>query len=818
MRKKLPPIFLFLLVSIYSIGQDLGQIGKAKLIKVNGGISSNAIYYDGIANRDPFTYFLSGNVNVNISGIYNIPLSFTYSNQEFQTNRPFSFNRLSLYPSYKWIATHIGDVSMSFSPYTLSGHQFTGFGVDLTPKGPFKISAMYGRLLKEAEYNEEDPQSQPAYKRMGYGLKASYEFSSFDVGLTLFKATDQENSITNPVPVELGLTPKENAVVSFEGNVSLFDKAQLHLEVASSAVTEDINAVGETAASNPTNALIQSNVTTQNYLAYNANVTYPVANGTVGAGYERIDPNYRTFGAYFFNNDMENITINASQNLFESKVNVAINAGLQRDDLDNAKSTQLKRIVSAVNVGYNATEKLNYTGGYSNFQSFTNIKNQFDFINEVSQADNLDTLDFQQISQNANFGANYQLVDTKTKKQNINLNLSLQNAISRQGGNITENGNSNFYNASTAYTLGYPERNLQISAAANASYNTIGFENSLTIGPTIAVNKQFFDKKLRTTASTSYNQSQNNGAKHSEVVNIRLNGGYVYKKKHNINLSVLTQLRNSIVSDAATDFTATLSYSYTFDNFKPKIKFPKREERPDNGERISFKYRDSVFEGTKTQITQQLKNLLYHKHFSTIPSSKKDELVILHKIVEEERKDTNSYKEKAIIFLDQLYSYEDFLSSYTDLVKTTITNLWDDMQRIDYALEKGFVATKVQVDEHPLHQKKRSEISAAQQSAYQDYQKLVTQIKDRQQKLVSHRWLLPIIGGYAKFGGMDKPGKILQEFMNLEKNKVYRMQSNAPDTKKIQVYLESQLIDFYYKKSLKETDPDKFELKYTLKN
>ena len=74
------------------------------------------------------------------------------------------------------------------------------------------------------------------------------------------------------------------------------------------------------------------------------------------------------------NNDLENITVNASQTIFDNKVTIAVNAGLQRDDLDNIKSSQLKRIVSAVNLGYNASDKLNFTGGYSNFQSYTNIK------------------------------------------------------------------------------------------------------------------------------------------------------------------------------------------------------------------------------------------------------------------------------------------------------------------------------------------------------------------------------------------------------------------------------------------------------------
>ncbi|WP_128755402.1 porin, partial [Aquimarina sediminis] len=472
---------------------------------------ANAIYYDGQSTREPFTYFLSGNLNLNVSGVYSIPISFSYSNQKFQSSNPFSFNRLSIHPSYKWVTTHIGDVSMTFSPYTLSGHQFTGAGVDLTPEGPFKLSAMYGRLLKESEYNEDDPQSQAAYKRMGYGAKASYDFGKFSLGAIFFRAVDDENSITNPVPVEQELHPKENVVASLEGKVKLFERGEIRAEIASSAITEDINAQGEEESPFVLSALLDNNATTQHYKAYNINFFYPVGQGTVGVGYEYIDPEYRTLGAYFFNNDLENITLNATQNLFQNKINIAFNAGLQRDDLDNTKSTQLQRVVSAVTIGYNASEKLNITGGYSNFQSFTNIKNQFDYINEVSQGDNLDTLNFQQISQNANLNVNYILKDTEAKKQNLNIALSFQNAENRQDGRTVENGDSNFYNGNTSYTIGYPESDLNISAAVNVSYSTIGVDNSLTYGPMITVGKKYFDKKLRTTGSISYNQSNSNG-------------------------------------------------------------------------------------------------------------------------------------------------------------------------------------------------------------------------------------------------------------------------------------------------------------------
>src|SRR5690606_8648296 len=200
----------------FSQNINFDQLDKEKWFRYNGGIVANAIYYNGNANRKDLTYYFTGNLNFNFAGLFNIPLSFTYSNQNFNFSNPFKFNRLSLHPSYKWATVHIGDVNMTFSPYSLNGHQFTGGGFELIPDGKFKISAMYGRFFKATEYNPEEPRALTAYKRLGYGLKTAYDFKFIKLGAILFKATDDENSLENSFPMELGLSPKDNAVLSLE--------------------------------------------------------------------------------------------------------------------------------------------------------------------------------------------------------------------------------------------------------------------------------------------------------------------------------------------------------------------------------------------------------------------------------------------------------------------------------------------------------------------------------------------------------------------------------------------------------------------------
>lgn len=802
-------IAIYLCCFSVSLGQDLEQIGKAKVFALTGGISANAIYYEGASNREPFNYFINGNINVNISGVYNIPLSFSYSNQEFGYSNPFSFNRLSIHPSYKWVTTHIGDVSMTFSPYTLSGHQFTGFGFDVTPDKPFKISAMYGRLLKATEYNPDVPDAIAAYERFGYGFKTSYEFEKWQIGMIFFKAKDQENSIDNPLPVDYELTPKDNAVISLETNVTLFDKVQIQGEYALSGITEDIRlGDNENTKKSLLSFLLDENSTTDYYNAFNLALIYPAWNGTIGAGYDRIDSEYRTLGAYFFNNDLENITVNASQNIFNNTLNIAINAGVQRDNLNNTKSSELQRVVSAINVNYTASEKLGINGSYSNFQSYTNIRDQFDYINEVSELDNVDTLNYRQITQNANLGANYIIKKTETKQHSTNLNLVYQNSKNLQDDTELAEGTNSFYNGTAAYTLGYPKNALHISLAANTSYSIIGEDKSITLGPTLAIGKQFLDKKLRTNFSSSYNTSYTNREQQNNVFNFRLGGNYLWLEQHNFSINLLILLRDT-QKDNNADFTATFGYSYSFNGFnlkkKRQILEANKTKTPKN--QISFRYQSVTYSGTPEQINVQLTNVLHSSQFLDIPNNKRNNLIRLLDLVKRQ-KNKNEYKENALIFLDALYSYENFKEAYNTALYNAIKKIKEDMQYIDFKLEKSFVKTKIELDalkKEPFLQANEIEV-------------LEKELLNRQQKLVGHRWMQKKFYKFQSKEVVIHPEGILKEFKKEQALKIYQMFESELDIDKIEVYLESQIIDFYYKKSLGIIDPDAFELRYIIKN
>ena len=569
--KKLLRVALFCITTIsFSQNVDLdnlgGFIGKGKPLKISGGFSANSIFYNSNqgSSREAFTYFLQGNLNISFMAL-SVPLSYSYSNQGSQLDYevPFKFNRLSLHPKYKWVQAHIGDVAMSFSPYTLSGHQFTGGGLELTPKGDFKIAAMAGRLLKATE-DDDDARTIPAFSRSGYGIKMGYQKEKYTIGVIGFYAKDNINSIAI-IPDEKGITPKENLVVSVESSYKIREGLEVKAAYASTAITQDLRAE----ASNDNGQglagiLFNNRGSTEYYTALKVGFDYNFGRSSVGVGYERIDPGYETLGAYFFNNDFENITLSSSTTLFKEKLNLSFNIGYQRDDLENQKEQATSRTVGAINATYTATEKLTITGSYSNFSTFTNARvNQFDIINDDNLLDNIsDALNYKQLSQNANVNVNYVISKKEDLQQKLNLNYALADVSNEQGGIVRIGDASTFHNVNAAYTLGFPKRSLNVTAAANGTINTIGREDASTWGPTLSLNKKFFKNKLNTGFAASYNTSDNQSGSTS-VTNFRANASYVYKEKHNFNLNAI-QLFKALPTAKNQDLTITFGYNYSF--------------------------------------------------------------------------------------------------------------------------------------------------------------------------------------------------------------------------------------------------------------
>lgn len=781
-QKVLLGLGILVVQGIYGQHIDFENIGRGKPFKVSGSIAANSVFYSSNQNsaRSPFTYFLQGGLNFNIYE-FSIPVSYSFSNQgeDLEYQLPFSFNRLSLHPKYRWIQAHIGDVSMSFSPYTLAGHQFTGGGVDLTPKGNFTFSAMYGRLLKATE-DSEDNRTQPAFKRMGYGAKVGYKNEKYNIEVIGFYAKDEINSIS-AVPEEKKVFPKENLVVSMSGSVTVMEGLRFKGEYASTAITQDLRAQEVNHSSGIAGLLFNNRASTEFYKAFKTEMEYSFDKYRFGVGYERIDPGYQTLGSYFFNNDFENITLNGKTTLFNNKLNLAFNIGYQRDDLANQKETSTNRTVGSINATFVLSKKVNIAGGYSNFTTFTNNRlDQFDNINDDNLLDNqAELFDYKQLSQNANVNVAYILESSKSRRQNLNINYSLATVANEENGVVRIGNGSTFHNFNTSYTIGLPNKKINITSAVNTTYNTIGREEAYTWGPTMAINKKFFKDKLNTTFSTSYNKNKSEQSEAS-ATNLRLNANYIYKEKHNFNINAIQLFRNNI-SRSTQDLTVTFGYNYAFDL---SAKRNKREKI--NEDKFNVIYKGQIYKGEPNEITSELLIIGKQKKFNDLKEI--DEINNQILLLEQEMKDAelrskSKYKKAAVAYLDFLDKNQNYLDTYYELTFTGLKKLYRDAKRIEWNVDSKY----------------NKAISMYNNSDSKDHIKMKQFLAKRKRAYEANKLMLKELEN-IKYDDLKHSEGLLYEFKKKHLNTIFKLLKEGKTKTEVAVFIEIAFAKMFHEK------------------
>ncbi|ANQ50718.2 hypothetical protein MY04_3356 [Flammeovirga sp. MY04] len=541
-------------------------------MKISGGVSFNQTAYSAWgmeSRRDPYRYILSGNLNFDVYGMA-IPLSFTYSNQDFNYNQPF--NQFTISPSYKWLNFQLGYGNVSFSPYTLGGHTFLGAAVSGSPNDRWDFSVMYGRLREAVIYDEENENGEPSFRRMGYGFKTEYRHKSGNIGVTLFKAKDDPSSYQSDSIPE-GFLPQDNLSTSVYFGQEIVNNLTIQSEIGVSILTTNTNA--EKTENKGTDWLFNSRTSTSSYWAGNFGLNYQLKTWVLGASYERIGPEYRTLGSYYANNDLETMSLNINGALFNSKVNIGGNFGTQRNNIDGENSSDMSNFNMALNLNWIVSKKVNTSFNYSNFRSYTVIRDQFEVINQSDPLHQFDTLNYTQLTDAGNLSVNWNISGSKKIIQNLNLNLNYQQTSDQQSDQAVNNANSQFWNGALGWNWGNKPLDLRLGFSANGSYSFAGNDipSTFTAGPTISCTKGFLDKKIKARTSVSMNQSRSDNIVQSTVISWRLGTSTTLKKSHSFNLSsalMNRQRKNEAEDNSITELTVTLTYSYRFSAFNKK--------------------------------------------------------------------------------------------------------------------------------------------------------------------------------------------------------------------------------------------------------
>lgn len=529
---------LLLVVPIGLMAQP-AQTPKTKdLVKISGGLNAYAGFYQasGISPRNqPAPLGISGAVTLSLPGGISLPFSAVLGNQGSSVRQPF--NQFGVSPTYKWVTLHGGYRNINFSPFTLAGHTFLGGGVELNP-GLLRLGLVYGRFNQAISSTIVDPNVLPSYSRAGYALKLGVGKANSYFDVVLLKASDDSTSIGSVVPTASQLIkPAENLVVGISSKLRVLEKISIELDASASAYTRDTRAsVVEAEAKNKwfraLESLFTPRLSTQLTQAVQAGVGYQDGWGGIKLQYKRIDPNYQTMGAYYFQSDIESYTLSPSLNLMAGKLRLLGSYGVQFDNLQDNKAARTGRKIGSLTVSYNPGVKFGLDLVFSNYgiSQRAGIRPLIDTL-RLAQNNLSATLNTRYLIQDENishvitFSATHQQLSdlnattaASTENSNQNLNLGYYHQQTQTGWGL---------NAMMSYT----QSTLPKATAALAG-NTLRFW-----GPTVGMSQAFLKKKLNTSLNGSYLLNQQMGQT-GKVISVSATGAYKLARRQNLNASL----------------------------------------------------------------------------------------------------------------------------------------------------------------------------------------------------------------------------------------------------------------------------------------
>lgn len=403
-------VLLVLLPGTAAHAQDLEQVDLKKPITLSGSLSLSLETYsmDGMAaRRQPFTWTIAGAPTLTVLGVQ-MPFQVLVGNFENRFYQPF--NQYGISPRYKWLTVHAGYRNVNFSPYTLAGHRLLGGGVEINTayreggRGTgLRMGVMYGRLnrstaLDSAQFaNPLAFRPMPSFTRMAYAAKVGIGNAENYFDVSYLYGWDVESSLTatqrDSVPAQrntaVGLSWRRDLFrkekrrlywkVDVGGSVYTLDDRKADMDVsAQSAFTQDL-----------LTGLLGARISTQFLTAGETSLNYQAPKGGIGVAYKRVDPEYRSMGAYFFQNDIEQLTLTPHIRLDSGRVSITANVGMQRDNLLGQRLVTSERLIGNMNVNWMPTQRFGVNAAWSNFgvtQNPTRVSPESELFKQVSNS------------------------------------------------------------------------------------------------------------------------------------------------------------------------------------------------------------------------------------------------------------------------------------------------------------------------------------------------------------------------------------------------------------------------------------------------
>ncbi|MEM1217613.1 MAG: hypothetical protein AAGH79_01815 [Bacteroidota bacterium] len=552
---------LFFLWSGLLIGQNLENLDELPPLQLSGNIRLASQYYtaDGLPPRaNPFMWNASGSVVLQVYSL-RLPFSFTLGQHRPNLRYP-TFNQFGISPSYKWITLHAGYRNMLFSRYTLNNHTFLGGGIELNP-GKLRFAAMIGQLqqgIREIDNEIDLLFGAPVYNRQGYGVKVGVGGQNSFFDLIFFRAQDTKLRLEEgSLPDSLLPPQEENTVLGFHWQQQIIKGLSLDIEAAVSAFDRRGDAtpldLDNETANLWINRFFTPSYASQAGLATRGSLRYQLRSFRMSVLYERIDPGYRTMGAYFFANDLENWLANTGFALAKGKVRLQGSFGLQHNNLYNTRATANWRRIGSGVISINPVPVLGLDLTYSNF----NIENRPGTILVLN-----DTL--RVASATNQYGANlrYSILPESGQITNVLLSANYQNTLD-------DNPLSELYTEVEALFLNLSVHQIFANRSTQASlgvhYNTVtsAFLESAGYGANGQVRQSFRENTLQLQLTNAFTLNEVGEIRDGWTNSLQFRTQWKLHPQHALSLGLFWIQRKSTQLNAFSEYRGQLQYIYT---------------------------------------------------------------------------------------------------------------------------------------------------------------------------------------------------------------------------------------------------------------
>jgi len=523
-------------------------------VEVSGSLTAQASVYSSsaeIKRLEPFSWRIYGSPRIRMKDWY-IPMNLVLGSYQDQARQ--AFNKFGLSPEYKdWLILHFGHRNLNFSPLLLGGKTILGVGFEVNPK-KFRAGFIWGRFDR-AVAPDSASAYQPTYKRNGFAAKIGYGTRSNYVDLVFLHAKDDEGSL-DTLPANKMASPQENSVLGLTIRQRIVKNLHFKFDAALSAYSLDTRVgapeVEESGFAKAMSLFLPIRKSNQYLTAIRTSLEYRVMKYNAGIEYERIEPDFKSMGAWFIRNDIERVTLSGGFSALKQKLNGTARIGLQRNNILKDRSTKSFQNVNSINLNYRPDQQWLVTLGYTNYMT----------------RQTLSLLGFE---------------DSTLLNRRMN-NVTLA-TIYRWGGNdfghtarilVSYQGNRDkakssplvfsSFNVQLGYRIDIPEYGLYV--APSFTINSYKFTTATTMryNPAVTVGKAFLEKKLNAYLNSGFSFSRSGGAAQKSVYRNILNVSYKILKKQTLTLR-LTHTSNQGKATGLpsyTEFMGDVVYAVSF--------------------------------------------------------------------------------------------------------------------------------------------------------------------------------------------------------------------------------------------------------------